>query len=141
MTRWILGAIAAGLVLTLTLGDTAATPPPKKKDEKKKELTLKEIMKDGHSKKGLIAAIPEAVENTAWEKATTDAKKLKVYGEGIGLLEPNKGDKESWKKLTEAYKKDTEMVAKGVEKKDAEMVDKGIASIKASCVTCHKAHK
>lgn len=143
MTRWIFAPIAAALVLTFSLSDTSANQKPAKpeKEEEKKVLTLEEIMKKGHGKKGFIASIPEFVEAKDWDKAANEAKTLKIFGEGIGLLEPNKGTEESWKMMCDAYKANTAMVATGVEKKDAEMVDKGIAAIKMSCGTCHKAHK
>jgi cytochrome c556 len=128
-------AAVGGLALALSMGTTAA-------QDKEKQYTIKEIMKIGHQgTKSLLKGIGAQIEAQNWEEAANGAKTLKTFGEQLGKLEPDRGDAESWKKLTEEYKKRTAAVAAGVEKKDAKAATTALKQIGGSCKGCHDAHK
>jgi len=104
--------------------------------------TVSEIMKVGHKgTESLLSKIKGSVKGAKWDDAKTSADALKVFGEALGKNKPEKGDAESWKKLTDAYKANTVAVAAGVEKKDAKATTAALGKIGSSCGGCHKAHK
>ena len=125
----------AGL-LAITLGVGAFAADDKKAD---KVLGIEEIMKVGHSKNGYIAKIKTATKGEKWEDAAKSAESLKANGEMLGKNTAEKGEADSWKKLSDKYAKSTAAVATAVEKKDAAAVTKALGSI--NCKECHDAHK
>ena len=125
-----LTAVAA-FALTVTVGGLTAA------DEKVP--TISEIMKKGHSKTGDIAKIRTAVKGKKWDDAKPAATELKGFGEALGANKPEKGDADSWKKLTDKYKASTAAAAAGVEKMDAAAVTAALGKI--NCKECHDAHK
>ena len=131
-----LAVFTAGLILTAgvaTADGTSLVDKPK---------DISEIMKKGHNgKKSLLAAIGNDLKNDKWDEVKKNAEVMKVYGETIGEFDPPKGDKASWKKMTEKYKEETADMFKAAEKKDAAGVDKVVKSIQNSCKGCHSAHK
>ena len=126
----------AGL-LAITLGVGAFAADDKKAD---KVLGIEEIMKVGHNtKNGYIAKIKTATKGEKWEDAAKLAESLKANGEMLGKNTVEKGEADSWKKLSDKYAKSTAAVATAVEKKDAAAVTKALGSI--NCKECHDAHK
>jgi len=125
----------AGL-FAIALGVNAFAADDKKAD---KLLDVEEIMKVGHSKNGYIAKIKTATKGEKWEDAAKSAELLKANGEMLGKNTVEKGDADSWKKLSDKYAKSTAAVATAVEKKDAAAVTKALGSI--NCKECHDAHK
>ena len=108
----------------------------------KKELpSVKEIMKEGHSKKGLLGKIKAGVKEEKWDDIAKDAEKLKEFGVALGKNKPEKGDAESWTKLAAEYKKSTAAVAKSVAAKDQKGANAALGKIGSSCKSCHDSHK
>ena len=104
--------------------------------------TVSEIMKLGHAGgKSLIAKVKTAVKGEKWDDAKVPADALKVFGDALGKNKPEKGDADSWKKLTDKYKTNTAAAAAGVEKKDAAAVTAALGKIGGSCKECHDSHK
>ena len=104
--------------------------------------TVSEIMKLGHAGgKSLIAKVKTAVKGEKWDDAKVPADALKVFGDALGKNKPEKGDADSWKKLTDKYKTNTTAAAAGVEKKDAAAVTAALGKIGGSCKECHDSHK
>jgi hypothetical protein len=97
-------------------------------------------MKVGHAGgKSLISKVKTSVKGGKWDDAKTAADALKVFGEALGKNKPEKGDADSWKKLTDKYKASTAAVAAGAEKMDAKAVTSALGKI--NCKECHDAHK
>jgi len=132
--RVVACAAVGGLALAVSVGSSLA-------DDKEKTPSISEIMKKGHGSKGLLKGIGAEVKAGKWEDAKSDAKLLKAFGEALGKNEPEKGSKESWKKLTDEYKENTAAVAKAADKEDADGVAAGLKKIGGSCKGCHSAHK
>jgi cytochrome c556 len=122
--------------LGLCLGNLVA------EDKEKKVPSVHDIMEEGHSgKKSLIKQITNAVKDSKWDDAAKPSERFKFFGESIGKNKPETGSEESWKKLTEAYKKTTAEIAEGVKKKDKAAVDKALKTMAGSCKACHDAHQ
>jgi hypothetical protein len=143
MVRRITACVAIGALALAFSFD--ANAQDKKKDDKKKDdkpATISEIMKKGHAgAKSLIKGIGAQVKEGKWSDAEDGAKTLKFFGESLGKNKPNKGDDESWKKLSGEYKDQTVAVFEGVEKKDAKAAGDALGKIGKSCKGCHDMHK
>lgn len=123
---------AGVLAIALLVGSTSAAD--------KDAPSISEIMKAGHNaKNGSIAKIKTAVKGEKWDDAAKSAESLKTNGEALGKNKPEKGETDSWKKLSDKYAKSTAAVAAAVEKKDAAAVTKALGGI--NCKECHDAHK
>lgn len=104
--------------------------------------SVKEIMVKGHKGAGsLLTKIGAEAKAKKWDDAAKNAATLKEFGDALPGLKPKKGDEESWKKLSEAYKDQTAAVAAAVEKKDADETAKALKAISGSCGGCHGKHK
>ena len=130
-----LAVLTAGFVLAA--GVTVADD----KKEDKVPKTISEIMKKGHGAKGLLKSIGKEVKEGKWDEAKTDAELLKLFGEGLGKIKPEKGTDASWKKLTDKYKDNTAEVYKAVDKKEAPGAESALKKIGSSCKECHDSHK
>ena len=124
MKRFVSGLLLLGMALVANFGISLAQ---EKKDEKK--TTIKEVMKEAHSKEGLLQKVKTG-------KATQEEKK-KLADLYVALHEnvPPKGSKESWNEKTNALVKASKELLEG--KKGAE--DSLVAA--AKCADCHKEHK
>jgi cytochrome c556 len=140
-----LGRVAAGLVAGVGMAVLSAGVLTAD-DKGEKVPSIEEIMKKGHQgSKSLLKGIAAQAKEGKWEDALNGAKTLKMFGESLGKNKPDKGSPESWKKLTDKYKKNTEAVYKAVEKKDVKEVTDALGKVTgakgANCMECHKAHK
>lgn len=131
-----LAVLTAGLLLAAGAASAGnGLRPDKPKD-------ISEIMKKGHAgKKALLNVIGNDLKAEKWDDVKKNTEVMKVYGETIGEFEPPKGDKASWKKMTDKYKEDTGAMFKAAEKKDAAGTEKHLKAIQNSCKGCHSAHK
>ena len=132
--RLTVGFVVGAVACILTVGAFAA--------EDKKPMEISEIMKKGHSKSGLLNKIKEGVKTEKWDTIAEPAKTFKTFGEDLVKNKPEKGDDDSWKKLSEEYKKTTADIAAAVEKKDQKAATVALGKLgQKSCKTCHDAHK
>jgi len=108
------------------------------------EPTIKEVMtKVNKGKDCLKNDIDADIKAAKWDDLTTKAKELVPLAKALGKNDPPKGDKESWKKLTDAYAKAAVELEAAAEKKDATAAQaafKGIG-IGAVCMGCHSVHR
>jgi len=68
----------------------------------------------------------------------------KVYAELAPVLpknEPPKGNKESWKKATDAFSSQVKAMEDAAEKKDAAALKTAFGKMSMSCMGCHRMHK
>ena len=130
-----LAAMIAAFGVVVSVGAIVA-------QDKKDVPTVKEIMAEAHKgKKALMPKIKAGVKEEKWDDIAKDADKYKDLGAALGKNKPEKGDADSWKKLTEEFKKSTAAVAKGVEKKDQKAANEALTKIGKSCMTCHDEHR
>ena len=110
--------------------------------DKDKVPSVHDIMEEGHSgKKSLLNVIKASVKDEAWDKAAKPAEKFKFFGESLGKNKPEKGGADSWKKLSDEYKKTTAEIAAAVKKKDKSGAEKALGVMGKSCKACHDVHQ
>jgi cytochrome c556 len=106
--------------------------------------SIKKVMGKLHGKgKGLLPSVGKALQADSpnWPEIKKGSKLIAELASTITDLEPPKGDKENYAKLSKAYlasAKDLQEAA------DAEDADKGKAAAKklmGTCKTCHTSHK
>jgi hypothetical protein len=103
--------------------------------------TIKEVMKKVNTgKDGLKSVIDADIKAAKWDDLTTKAKELVPLAKALGKNDPPKGDKESWKKLTDAYAKAAEDLEAAAEKKDATAAAAAFKGI-TGCMACHSVHR
>ena len=136
MTRKLVRAAVFAAAVAALVGTTVGANA-----QDKKTYSIKEIMKKGHGAKGLLKGLGTEVKEGKWDDAKTDAALLKEFGEALGTITPEKGEPESWKKLTAKYKENTAAVADAVDKKDAKAAEGALKKIGGSCKECHTPHK
>ena len=86
-------------------------------------------------KKQVEAAKPD------WEKIEKTTKEIKELGVALEKAEPQKGDKESWKKLAGKLGEQTKELHKAAEEKDLAKLKATQKSIDGSCKACHSVHR
>jgi cytochrome c556 len=104
------------------------------------EPTIKEVMKKVNGKAGLKGDIDADIKAAKWDDLTTKAKELVPLAKALGKNDPPKGDKESWKKYTDAYAKAADDLEAAAEKKDADAAKTAFKVI-TTCMGCHSAHR
>ena len=131
LVRNMLGAAAlAACFGTLAVAATADVPG------------VDDIMSEAHNKKkGVEPKIKVAVSDGKWDDAAKPAERLKELGEALGKNKNEKGSAESWKKLTEQYKKTTADIADAVKKKDKKAAEAALGKLGRSCDSCHEVHR
>ena len=132
--RFAVGGAFGAVVCILAVGAVFA-------DDEKKPTDVSTIMIKGHGKSGYLNKIKDGVKTEKWDDIAKAAKELKAFGEDLGKNVPEKGEADSWKMLSEAYKKSTADVAAAVEKKDAKAANEALGKIGKSCGSCHNKHK
>ncbi len=121
MKSWIAVAVVALVVPigAVALGSYAS-------DEPKTE----EIMKGLFSKKA-----------GKFSNALKTTKEIHELGAMLEKAEPEKGSKESWKKLAGKFGENTKALHEAAEAKELDKVKAAQKSIGGSCKACHDAHK
>jgi hypothetical protein len=129
---WVLG-----LVVVLVL--TALVPA---RDDKPSE--IKEIMtKVNKTGTGLYANVVTELraDDTNWDAVKKDTKEIARLTAPLGKLDPPKGDKDSWQKLTKAYADNTKALAAAAAASDKDAAKAASEKIGKSCDVCHMAHR
>ncbi len=76
-----------------------------------------------------------------WDAIQKTTEEIAKYGKALGKNDPEKGDKESWKKLTGKLADNTKELDDAADAKDLDKVKASQKSIGGSCKACHDAHK
>lgn len=135
--RWTVGVAACAFGLLFTAGAILAEPRPAEDFA-----SVHDIMKKGHGgKKSLLNQIKAGAKEEKWDDIAKPAKDLKKFGEELGKNKPEKGDDDSWKKLTKEYAGNMTAIADGVEKKDQKATTEALGKMNKSCKACHDSHK
>ena len=122
----------AAFAVTVTVGALTAADD--------KVPTTSEIMKSSFGgKTSLKNKISASVKGENWDDVKKLAAEFKAHGEALGKNKPKVGDADSWKKLSDAFKTNTDAVADAADNKDAKAVVAALGKI--NCMECHDAHR
>ena len=78
---------------------------------------------------------------TNWEELQKTTEEIAKYGKALGKNEPEKGSKDSFKKLAGKLGENTKSLHEAAEAKDLGKVQATQKTIQASCKACHSAHR
>ncbi len=135
MKSWIAVALMAVLVPVGAISFGSASEDPSTENIMK-GLFSKKSGKFNNALKKEIAASP-----TDWEALQKTTKEIHELGEQLEKAEPEKGSKESWKKLAGKFGEDTKALHEAAEAKELAKVKAAQKSIQTSCKACHDVHK
>jgi cytochrome c556 len=129
-------------VLALLLIAGLVSGPAGAQDDEKVPST-KKIMTVLHGKKGVLKKAGAALKGDSpdWEAVLKDAKVIEKNGEYLVKNDPEKGDKESWEKLSKAYAAGGKALKEAAEKEDLKGARAAAKKLGSSCKACHDAHK
>jgi cytochrome c556 len=135
MKRWIV-AIAAMLipVAAVTVGAV---------DEEKPDIehVMKALFKKGATSKSALLKSEVEAASPNWEAIQKTTKEIATLGAALEQNEPEKGSKESWKKLAGKFGENTKALHEAAEAKDLDKVKAAQKTIGASCKACHTVHR
>ena len=130
------------VVLSVTTLSGLANRFARSDDEKTP--TIKEVIRKLH--KGPNADLAKLKKDLAassldWKEIGEKAKEFETYGAALCKNDPPKGDKDDWKKLTDAYFENAKKLHASAKSEDTDGVKAAFSKISNSCAACHKAHK
>jgi cytochrome c556 len=132
------------VILVLGLGAVCAVSAPPLPAQADKPSEVKQVMvKVNKTGTGLYPTIVQELrqDDTNWDEVKKDAKEIARLTATLGKLDPPKGEKDSWQKLTKAYAENTKALDAAAAKMDKEATKAAAAKLGESCDTCHKAHR
>jgi cytochrome c556 len=136
MKRFALSLLGLAALLAFS------APPIPAQGEKPSE--VKDIMvKVNKTGTGLYSVVVQELrqDDTNWDEVKKDAKEIARLGAMLGKLDPPKGEKDSWQKLTKAYAENTKALDIAAAKMDKDAAKAASAKLGESCDVCHKAHR
>jgi cytochrome c556 len=136
MQRVVPSILAVVAVFALT---SASVPA---RDDKPSE--IKEIMtKANKTGTGLYPQVVTELraDDTNWDDVKKDTKEIARLAAQLGKLDPPKGDKESWQKLTKAYADNAKALDAAAAKMDKDAAKTVSEKMGKSCDVCHMAHR
>lgn len=101
-----------------------------------KALFAKKSGKFNTALKTQVAASP-----TDWDAIQKTSEEIAKNGKLLVMAEPEKGDKESWKKLATKFGDSTKALDDAADAKDLDKVKAAQKAIQGSCKSCHDAHR
>ncbi|HEY2156657.1 MAG TPA: cytochrome c [Isosphaeraceae bacterium] len=129
-------AVLLGMVALLGLGGLAGAydDPP----------SIKKAM--GQLHKGQKAALPSIKaelksDSPDWKKVKDTSKIIVTLSESITDLEPPRGDKENYAKLSKAYFANAKGLNEAAEAEDAAKAKAAVGKLFSTCKTCHESHQ
>jgi cytochrome c556 len=137
MRKWIvLGAVAL-VVSSLAYRASQAGAEPETP-------TIKHVMNKLH--KGANSPLSQlkgelAAPSPDWEKIQKTTKDFVILGAALAKNDPPKGDKESWKTLSDHYFAEAKVLDDAAHAKDQAAAQAAQKKLSASCKACHTPHK
>jgi cytochrome c556 len=100
----------------------------------------------GKLHKGGTAALPSlkkalGAPSPDWKGIQTTTKLVSELSEAITELEPPKGDKANYAKLSKAYAVEAKTLKEAADAEDAATAKKSLGKLGSSCKACHDTHK
>jgi cytochrome c556 len=139
MNRRLIGAATAALFF---LGMIALTQAPAGAEDS--ELSTKVIMQKLHkgpkSSQGALKAALKA-SPTDWKTIQDKTKDYVILGAGLAKNDPAKGEKASWKTLSDSFFTNAKALDDSAKKKDLASTQAAFGKLNGSCMACHRAHK
>jgi hypothetical protein len=77
----------------------------------------------------------------AWDTIQPKTKEYAQLASKIGELEPVKGAKDSWAKLTLAFSESATELEHAAQAKDKSKTKEALDSLGSSCMACHREHR
>ena len=104
---------------------------------------IEQIMEKGFKKGGLRHNLSTEVDKDApnWSEVQKNSQEFVKLCEELCKQDPPKGEKESWKKLTEGVTKEAKKLGDLAGKKDLANAKATMAKINGSCKACHDVHR
>jgi cytochrome c556 len=135
MKSWIVVAAAALIsVGAVTVGAFEDEAP-------KTDAIMKALFKKGSGKFSTALQKEVTASPTNWEAIQKTTKEIAELGGALHKGEPQKGDKESFKKLAGKFGENTKALHEAAEGKDLAKVQATQKAIGASCKACHSVHR
>lgn len=106
--------------------------------------SIKKVMGKLHNKqKGLLPAVGKALQSESpnWTEIKKGSKLIADLSSTIVDVEPPKGDKENYMKLSKAYMETAKDLQSAAEAEDAEKAKAAAKKLGGTCKTCHQAHQ
>jgi hypothetical protein len=106
--------------------------------------SIKVVMKKLHGgASSPLAKLKTALkaENPNWETVRKSTKDFVILGAALAKNDPPKGDKASWKSLSEDYFNEAKKLDDAAEAHDKTAAQAAFKKLAASCKACHGAHK
>jgi cytochrome c556 len=106
--------------------------------------SIKKVMGKLHGKgKGLLPAVGKALQSDSpnWPEIKKGSKLIVELSTTITELEPPKGEKEDYSKLSKAYLAGAKNLNEAAEAEDLAKSKAAAKKLVTSCKTCHDAHK
>jgi cytochrome c556 len=106
--------------------------------------SIKKVMGKLHGKgKGLLPAVGKALQSDSpnWPDVKKGSKLIVDLSKTIVDVEPPKGDKEDYSKLSKAYLASATDLNEAAEAEDVGKAKAAAKKLGTSCKTCHDAHK
>jgi cytochrome c556 len=137
MKSWIVVLVVAlipvGAVAVGAFQDDEKTPDT--------ETIMKGLFSKKAGKFGTVLKKQVAASPVEWEEVQKTTEDIAKYGKALGKNEPEKGSKESWKKLTDKFAENTKKLDEAADAKDLDKVKDAQKAIGGSCKSCHDVHK
>ena len=105
---------------------------------------IKEIMtKVGKGPQALQGSLGEVLKQAepAWDTIQPKTKEYAQLASEMGKLEPVRGDKDSWAKLTLAFADSAAELDHAAQAKDKGQTKEALDSLGGSCMACHRQHR
>jgi cytochrome c556 len=136
MKSWIM-VLAVAVVIPVGAVSFAAFD-----DEKyDKETVMKTLFQKKSGKFSSVLKKQVEAKSPNWEEIQKTTEDIAKYGKALGQNDPDKGDKESWKKLTGKLADNTKELDDAADAKDLAKVKASQKAIGGSCKACHDAHR
>ena len=107
----------------------------------KTEDIMKAVFKKGTGKFSSVLKKQVEASPTDWPAIQKTTKEIATLGAALEKNEPEKGSKESFKKLAGKFGENTKHLHDAAESKDLAKVKDAQKVIGGSCMECHKAHR
>jgi cytochrome c556 len=118
----------------------SGAPGPEKASNPKLKAIMSKVGKGPQSlQDSLKAAIKEA--EPAWDSIQPQAKEYSQLAAEAGSLDPPRGDKDSWSKLTLAFADSAKELDQAASAKDKDKTLTALDSLGNSCQGCHRQHR
>ena len=129
-------AVLLGMVVTLGLGGLAGAydDPP----------TIKKVMAQLHKgQKSALSSVKAEIKSASpdWKTIKDTSKTIVTLSESITDLEPPKGDKAGYGKLSKAYATLAHELSDSAEAEDSTKTAAAAKKLSSTCKACHDAHK